>query len=160
MLYAVDDAHSLPATWIAMRNASVSTLFGFAAILCYDRGREGGKARAAVAAPILYALGLLGGETAVATRSATSRRTPCSSTRRHAARRAAALAPYVAVFDAAVWVAVYKRASRYRSVGSGMYVDPGKEPIAFLLAVVTRLPALLAARSSPGPPAWRIWRWG
>ncbi len=60
-----------------------------------------------------------------------------------ARRRLVALAPYALV--SAAWVVVYK-ALGFGAVGSGYYVDPGREPIAFASAAVVRLPALLLAQ--------------
>jgi hypothetical protein len=148
ILFAVDDAHSMPVTWLANRNALFAALFGFAALAAHDRARRDGHRGAAVAAPVLYALGLLGGEAAVATLgylAAHALFLDEASPR----KRLVALLPYALV--TAAWMVVYV-ALGYGTTGSGFYVDPGREPLAFAGALVTRLPALLLAQLF-GPPS-------
>ena len=41
LLYAVDDAHAIPATWLANRNALLAAVFGMLALLTHIRWRRG-----------------------------------------------------------------------------------------------------------------------
>src|SRR5262249_20937188 len=52
------------------------------------------------------------------------------------------------------WIIVYK-ALGYGAAGSGYYVDPGAEPLAFAPVVAVRMPALLLGQFA-GPPS-DIW---
>ena len=147
-LYAVDDAHSFVVAWIANRNALLAAVFGFAALIAHDRRRRDGWAPGAWAGPLLFALAMLSGEAAMGTLpyllSYTLFLDP--GTRKERAR---ALAPYAAVFLA--YVVAYTTLG-YGAQGGGMYVDPGREPLAFLRAVGERLPLLLLAQLAL-PPA-------
>jgi hypothetical protein len=148
ILYAVDDAHSLPVTWIANRNALFAALFGFAALVVHDRARRDAHRPSALLAPLLYALGLLGGEAAAATLAYLFAYALFVDEAPPRAR-ILAIAPYAIV--TAAWVVVYKSMG-YGAAGSGFYVDPGTEPLAFAPALATRLPALLLAQLA-GPPS-------
>jgi len=139
LLFAVDDAHGMPAVWLANRNASIGVLFGLVALIAHDRWRRDGWRPGAFIAPFALLLGLLAGEIALAaggyllayalfldkdTRS----------------RRFASLVPS-GVAGAAWWVAY--RSLGYGAAGSGVYIDPGANPIEFTASVVERLPVLL-----------------
>ena len=67
LAFSIDDAHSLTVVWVANRNALFAGVFGFAAVVAHDRARRDGERVAALAGPLLFAAGLLGGEAAVAT---------------------------------------------------------------------------------------------
>jgi hypothetical protein len=148
VLYAADHCHAFPVTWLANRNALVGAAFGLSALVLHDRARREGDRRAGWIAPVLLAVGLLGGESAVATLAYLGA---------HALfldeapwrDRARALAPYVAVVIA--WTVAYK-ALGYGARGSGYYIDPGGEPLVFARALLLRMPVLLLAQLT-GPPA-------
>src|SRR6185503_17873498 len=65
------------------------------------------------------------------------------------AARLLRLSPHVAVV--AVWRAVYAHLG-YGSAGSGIYFDPGRDPMGFVDAAATRLPVLLVGQFAI-PPA-------
>lgn len=139
LLYAIDDAHALPAGWLANRNSLLATMFGVLAIIAYDRWRRDRWRPGAVAGPLLLALSLLSKEAGVAT---------CAYLLSHALfldhgtwrRRVVALLPYICVV--VIWrlVCVYHG---YGVWGTGFYVDPGVEPSRYLVAVLERVPILL-----------------
>jgi hypothetical protein len=147
-LYAVDFGHALPVGWLANRNALLAGAFGVFAIVAHDRARRDGWRLGNVVGPACFALALAGGEAGlgalayVVAHALTLDRAPWP-------RRALALAPYVSV--AAAWQILY-RALGYGAVGSAFYVDPGHAPGAFLEAVVTRAPILLAGEITLLPP--------
>lgn len=141
-LFALDDARAYTIGWICNRNALIALLFGFGALLAHDRARRHGSRAAYLLGPLCLALGLAGGETALQV---------CAYLFAYAlfldpgsrAARAASLLPYAAVLVA--WRAVYV-ALGYGAVGSGLYLDPARDPLAFGGAVIERLPVLLAAQ--------------
>ena len=136
--YAIDDAHGLPVAWIANRNGIITCAFGLAILLLHRRAVSRGAWP--VAAVALLPVGLLAGEATLAV---------LAYLLAHALfleggplrGRLLRLAPYCAVV--AVWRAVYSHLG-YGARGSGLYLDPGREPLAFLAGVVQRLPLLLA----------------
>jgi hypothetical protein len=140
--YAVDDAHGFVVSWIANRNALLAAVFGFAALVAHDRYRRDGWRPGAYAAPLSFALAMLSGEAAMGTLpylfayalfiDPGSRKS-----------RALSLAPYALIFIA--YASAYTVLG-YGARGGGMYIDPGREPLAFLRAVGERLPLLLLAQ--------------
>lgn len=142
LMYALDDGHAVTTTWIANRNAVLAAALGFGALWLHDRGVRDSDRRARAAAPILFALALLAGEAALATLAYLFAHALWLQTDSWK-RRLATLAPYLGV--AALWAAVYRLAG-YGASGGGFYIDPGKEPLRFLGALVQRLPVLLQAQ--------------
>jgi hypothetical protein len=149
--FAVDDAHSTVAAWLANRNALVAALFGFGALVLHDYARRDRDRRAAMVAPALFALALLGGEVATGTLAylfAYALFLDEAPWR----QRLGALVPYALITLA--WMVAYKGLG-YGAVGGEWYIDPGSEPLAFARAAVLRLPMLLLAQLA-GPPAM-VW---
>jgi hypothetical protein len=66
-LYAWDDARGMLLSWIANRAALIAGLFGICTLLAHDKWRREGWRAGAWIAPVLFALGLLSGEMALAT---------------------------------------------------------------------------------------------
>ncbi len=141
LLFAIEDAHGFVAAWIANRNALIASTFGVAALLMHAKWRRSdGPSRATgVAAPLLLMLAFLGGETGIA---ATMYMIAFTLTLEHGNvwRRAAALAP--ALLVTAAWWLTYKLGG-YGAAYSGLYIDPGSEPIRYLAAVFERGPILM-----------------
>ena len=140
LLFAIDDAHGLPAGWIANRNALVATLFGLLALLCHDKWRREKRSYGAFLGPGFLLLGLLGGEFAVGVvgyLAAYQAVLDSGSWRQRLVR----FLPYGIV--AGVWLVVYSLQG-YGTWGSGFYIDPMSEPLAFAWALFTRGPLLLA----------------
>jgi hypothetical protein len=150
LFFAVDDAHSSVVLWIASRNALLAVTFGFAALVAHDRGRQGSRA-ARFLAPVLFALGLLSGETALGTAGYLAAYALFLDTE-SGWSRARSLLPYAGVGLA--WLTIYKILG-YGAYGGGFYIDPGSEPLVFLKAFVGRVPLLLLAQLA-GPPA-ELW---
>lgn len=143
--FALDDAHGLPAAWIANRNALVATSFGVAALLAYDVGRRDRSRRHAVAAPLLFGLALLSGEAALGmagyflAHALFIDRAPIRA-------RVIALAP---IGLAVVGYAAAYKGFGYGASGSTLYIDPLRSPGRFAVALVERAPALVAAQLGP-----------
>jgi len=64
-LYAVDDAHGVPAGWLANRNALIAAVFGFMTLIIHDRWRRDGWKTGVVIGPVCLLLGLFSAEAAI-----------------------------------------------------------------------------------------------
>lgn len=147
LLYAVDEAHSAPAAWLANRNALVATCFGLLCLIAHDRWRRGRDPRWALLSVLFLALGLASGELALATAGYLAAYAlfldPAPP-----GRRFASLLPAGIVLGA--WAGIY-RLLGFGVHGSGLYLDPLGDPAAFLRACVDRAPLLLMGQWTPLP---------
>ena len=140
LLFAIDDAHGMPAVWLANRNASIGVFFGLTALIAHDRWRRDGWRLGVLIAPVALLLGLMAGEIALAA---------CGYLLAYAlfldrgpwSHRLSSLIPG-GIAVAAWWVAY--RALGYGAFGSGVYIDPGASPVAFAQAVIERAPMLFS----------------
>lgn len=153
LAFAMDSGHAIPVTWLAMRNAVLAMLFGLLVLAAHDRWRrEGAEGRRglfhAALAIVWLALALLSGESAVAVGGYLAAYAlfldpihraegTTSSWLARSIKAVVALLPYLAVVI--VWRGVYSGLG-YGSEGSGLYIDPVADPVAFMF----RLPANLA----------------
>jgi hypothetical protein len=136
LLYAIDDTHGATVSWIANRNAFLATAFGLSALLFHDRWRRQETRVAAALAFGSFVVSLLAGEAAIGA---------CAYIGAYAVfvdraeRRSRVLSflPYAAIVVA--WRAAYQWLG-YGARGSDVYLDPGREPVAFL----ARLPQTIA----------------
>ncbi len=147
VLYALDDAHAPAVAFISNRNAAVSVFFGVVAVVLYDRWRRDQWAPGRWAAPLTLAVALLAGEGAVAAvgylgaHALVFERGPLLQR----------LRPLTAsLFVFATWLTLH-RALGYGASGSGVYLDPGGEPVAFVAALARRLPVLLLGQYGTPP---------
>ena len=62
LLYVLDDAHGMPAAFLANRNAMVAASFGVLSLWLHDRFRRDGWAPGAMLSPLAFLAALLGGE--------------------------------------------------------------------------------------------------
>lgn len=130
LMFAVHDAHAIPATWIANRNATIALLFGLLTLWAHRRR--------SLWAPVSLAVALCAGESALST---------VALLVSHALfledepirRRLGRLFLYLPVL--VVWVVAYRHFG-FGTHGSGLYFDPGREPLRFALAAMERLPLL------------------
>jgi hypothetical protein len=67
LLFAIDDAHAIPAAWIANRNVLIALVFGVLAILLHHKWRESQARWAAPAAVLMLTLSLLAKEEGLST---------------------------------------------------------------------------------------------
>jgi hypothetical protein len=142
ILYAVDDARGPTVGWIANRNGSIALALAIPVLLFHDRLRREQWARGRVAAPAMFALSLLAGESSLAI-AAYLVAYAVQLDRGSMRERLVSLAPYLGVV--LVWRVVYTLLG-YGVLGSGVYVDPAASPVAFAWAIVTRLPLLLLSQ--------------
>jgi hypothetical protein len=136
-LYAFDDTHGATVSWIANRNALLAGTFGFLALLFHESWRRDGSRRHLVGALVAFSLGLLGGEAALGALAYIASYALVLD-RGDKRSRAWSLVPYAAIV--VPWRLVYQWLG-YGARGSGAYLDPGREPAAFL----AHLPAQMAA---------------
>jgi hypothetical protein len=141
----------------------VALTLALPALLLYDRSCKRPDLRASLLGPVFLGVGLLAGETAlvvVAYLVAYALLLDGGTWRARLGR----LAPYLAVVVA--WRIVYL-ALGYGSDRSGLYLDPGHDPVGFAVAVVHRLPILLlGAFGLPFSDFWDLypliapaWKW-
>ena len=154
LLFAVDDLHAPAVGWIANRSLTVSLVFSMLALLTHDRARRGGSALAAWLAPVLLALALAAGEAAL-TGAAYLLAYALFFDQRALRSRLLSLTSYAAVII--VWRITYQ-ALGYGALGSGVYIDPGAEPLAFAQAALIRAPVLLLSTFAlPWADFWDVY---
>ena len=142
LLYAIDESHWTASSWIANRNAWVSMVPAMLGFWAWLRAEDEDWLPGKVAAPLLFGIGLCGGETALGVAAmwvtvALSRSKPG-----HHLRTVLHLAPLSVVL--ALW-AFYYKSRGYGASASGAYIDPGAEPLRFLAAAIHRVPSLAGA---------------
>lgn len=140
LLYALDECHTYPIGWLANRNAIVSATFCFLALHAHVRHREDGWARGRWLSPLLLLLGFCGGEYALCILPFFVLYELFSGPGSRG-QRARALGPMLALFF--IYVAVH-RAMGFGSFASNVYVDPVREPLAWLDIARFRVPILVA----------------
>lgn len=145
LLYALDDAHSLGASWIANRNAAIAMVFGLLSVRAHTAWRTSGRAAQGIWAVVWLLAGLLSGEMAVCAAGFT---VAWAATMDPAGWRSRALSLVPATLAIVGWRVGYNIAG-YGTHHSALYVDPGHSPLEFAGAVVERVPVLLAAVFTP-----------
>jgi hypothetical protein len=160
LLYAVDDAHATPVAWLANRNIVIATFFGLCSLLAHDRWRRRGGALAGLAGPLLLAASLLATEAGLST-VAYLAAYAIFLDRGSRRQQLASLLPYA--FTVVAWRIVWMWLG-HGGLHVGYYVDPLREPIRFVLAVVERVPILLLAQWASLPAdlslflgGWGLW---
>lgn len=152
LIFAVDDAHAMPASWIAQRNALLAGVLTVGMLWAHDRARRDGWRTGRWLAPLLLALALLSGESAVGGLGYVVAHAALFDARDERGRRSGlerlriavvALWPYLVVVIA--WRALYAWLG-CGAYGSGVYLDPGLEPGAFAAVLPDRAAALTLAQ--------------
>ncbi|MCC7361829.1 MAG: hypothetical protein IT317_20265 [Anaerolineales bacterium] len=138
LLYAVDDAHGFGAAWLANRNGLLAALFATLALIAHLRWRRDGWRPGVWLSIALLALALLSNEGAAAGLGYWLAAAVFLETGRWT-NRLRALLPALAVI--ALWRTTYT-ALGYGQWGT-TYVDPAREPLAFLSALARHGPVLL-----------------
>lgn len=161
LAFAVDSGHAIPVTWLAMRNAVLTLIFGLLLLSAHDRWRQSGRARWGVLALVWLALALLSGESAVAVGGyLAAYGLFLDPAVRHGAgwaryaRGFAVLLPYLVVV--ALWRAVYSSLG-FGTEGSGLYIDPVADPGDFLFRLPARMAVLLQGLvAMPDAAMWSL----
>lgn len=138
LLFALDDGHGTPAAWIANRNALVASFFALLGLLAHHRWRAEGWRPGALLAPLCLALGLLGGEMALATGGYLLGYALFVDRGTWRARLATLLPGAVVGLG---WALLY-RGLGYGTRHSVLYVDPLGSPLEFAGALAERGPIL------------------
>jgi hypothetical protein len=142
LMFLAEDAHALPAGWLANRNALLALVFGGLALLLHIRWRRDGRRRELILALLSLGVGLICSESAlgalayIVAYELTLERGPWL-------RRMGALLPYGVLVLA--WRAIHI-ALGFGARGSGLYVDPAREPLDFAIAVFERGPILFLSQ--------------
>lgn len=147
LLYAVDGAHFLPVAWLANRNALVAAAPALLGLWMHLEWRESGSRRARLLSPLGFAVGLLGGESALGV-FAYLLAYELLGARGSWRERLQALLPAGGLGLA--YLLVYKWAG-YGASGSGAYLDPLHEPGLFLRGALGRLPTLVGGAVLEAP---------
>ncbi|HKU39787.1 MAG TPA: hypothetical protein VJR89_16620 [Polyangiales bacterium] len=143
-MFALDSAHGSAVGWISNRNAAIAGAFGVLTLLCHHAYRSGrGWSRAALGWTC-FALSLCSGELALGVPAYLFAYALCRD-RGSLAARLGSLAPYLLL--GAAW-AYARSALGYGSFGLGAYVDPVREPLAFLAVLPLRFVVLVSSQFS------------
>ncbi len=153
LLFGFDHNHAFPVGWVANRNAIVAGFFAVACIGTYDLAVRAPARRAAwsLASAALLALALGSGETGLGTLGFIAAHALLLDERPWRAR-ALSLGPLGVV--SAIWAVLY-RAGDFGAHGSGMYVEPLREPLELVLSVLRHLPLLVSSElGGPTPDVY------
>ncbi|MHC5110196.1 MAG: hypothetical protein ACYTHJ_10000 [Planctomycetota bacterium] len=139
LLFAIDDVHGLPATWIANRNALIALFFGLLALLAHHRLRHDGWKPGWILGPLALLLSVTANEGGSAM-GGYLLAYAIFVDRESRTSRVMSLAPYLLVGIG--WLITYKMLG-HGATGSGMYVDPISEPLRYVRTAAERVPILL-----------------
>lgn len=154
ILYAFDDARGPVVGWLANRNAIIALTLALPALVAHHRFRAEGYRPGLWLGPLALGAGLLAGEMAMIV---------CGYILSYALfidrgprrLRILSLLPYIVVVLS--WRGLYLL-THYGSIGSGLYIDPGRDPVAFLRALTTRFPVLLLGQFAlPWADLWDLY---
>ncbi len=148
LLYTLDDAHGLPVGFIANRNAMIAAFFGVLALCSHDLWRRKGWSMGALISPLFLMISLLSAEAGIGT-FAYLLAYAVFFEQDNWRKRIATLVPYIIVM--VLWRIIWTSLG-YGVDGVWGYIDPLRQPVAFLGAVVTKVPILLLAQWA-FPPA-------
>ena len=154
LLFAIDDAHAPLVSWVANRNAIIALCCALPALLVHDHQRRAGFRHGVWLGPLLFGIGLCGGEVALGVLAyliayaARLDRGPWLA-------RFGSLLPYLLVV--AAWKLCCVQLG-YGASGSGLYVDPVADPLAFVRAASERFPVLgLGLFLGPFSDLWELY---
>ncbi len=148
LLFAIDDAHSLPACWIAARTTVIAGFFAVVSLLLHDTWRKSAAWPWRLLALVSFALALLSKEAAIgicAYLVAYALFMDSGSIR----SRLFSLLPYGLI------VMIWQLAYRFFGFGvssSELYVDPAGSPLRVLKIIIDRGPILLFGQWGFPPP--------
>ncbi|HVW29650.1 MAG TPA: hypothetical protein VHC69_30010 [Polyangiaceae bacterium] len=139
LLFAVDHTHGFVVGYIANRHALVAGTLCMVCLELHMRAYKEGNRAFRVAAPVVYVLSLLSSEASLAVAGYLFAYALFVETG-PLLRRALGFAPYFVA--TVVWRAAYNLTG-HGARGSGLYLDPGRDPVHFILAMLERGPVLL-----------------
>jgi len=147
LLYIIDDNNYFPAMWIANRNLILSLFFSVLTLLLHHKWRQDNSPAAGAAAVVTLLLSLLSTEAGIAT-FAYLLAYALVLDRGSRVQRAVSLAPSLVTITA--WRLIYNSLG-YGAFASGFVIDPGREPLRYVQAVLERAPILLVGQLGPTP---------
>ena len=139
LLFAVDHTHGFVVGYIANRHALVAGTLCMLSLELHIRSRTKSDRPASLIAPIAYLLALLASEASLAMAGYLFAYALFVETG-PLIRRALSFAPYFLI--TVVWRGLYNLTG-HGARGSGLYLDPGRDPAHFLVAMMERGPVLL-----------------
>ncbi len=148
ILYVIDDAHSIPVAWLANRNSLIATFFGVLSLIMHDKWRRENWKPGAIIGPLCLAIGLLSSEFASGV-CAYLFAYAVVFEKKELKTKIFSLIPYIIV--GFIWWMLYK-STGFGAYGSGLYIDPGQEPLQWIVAIIERAPILLLGQLGYLPP--------
>jgi len=154
LLFAFDHTHGFVVGYICNRHSLITVLLSVLCLAAHLKARAHGNKLQQLFAYALYAAALASGESAAAIAGYLCAHALCVE-RTSLPRRLLLIAPYLAL--TVVWRALYTRAG-FGAIGSGLYIDPARDPLAYLLALFERAPVLVLGQFL-APPAefYSVW---
>lgn len=147
ILCAIDDSNYFPAMWIANRNLLIALFFSILTLLLHHKWRHHDSLAAGIAAPFALLLSLLSTEAGIAT-FAYLFAYALIIEHGNKMKRVLSLVPSFVVIVG--WRTIYNSLG-YGAHGSGFVIDPVREPMRYLQAVLERAPILLAGQWGATP---------
>lgn len=148
VLYAVDDAHGVPVSFLANRNALLACFFGVLTILAHDRWRRDNWHWGRSLGPLCLGASLLSAEAGISTCAYLGAYALCIE-RDQWTKRIKGLLPYICVV--LLWRTTWTVLD-YGVAHMGIYIDPLTQPWQYLSALKERIPLLLLGQWSVFPP--------
>ncbi len=152
-LFALNGAHGVAVGWISNRSALLGAVFGTAALLCHHRWRTGLGRRHAMFAALCTALSLASTESG-ASMAAYVFAYALLFERGAISQRAMSLVPTFGLL--AVWFCL-RHAGDYGAYALGGYIDPLRQPLAFITALPER--ALIVIATQVGGSSADMYAW-
>lgn len=149
-IFAVDDCHHFPVVWLSNRGGIYAVLCGVLTLMAHLRWRSEHKPLFAWLSALAMVIGLLFGEWALPMLAFVIAYELVGSSDR-ARTRVLALLPTLLP---SVLFLVCRSLMHYGARGSGAYIDPGVEPLRFLLAALHRVPVFFADMIWNIPSEW------
>jgi hypothetical protein len=148
--FGLDHSHHFAVLWLSNRGGIYASALGVLALLAHLRWRAGGGTRFALASAACLCTGLLLGEWVLPMFAYLIAYEVAGATGPLPTRLAALLPAAVPGF-----AFLYARAALgYGARGSGAYIDPGAEPLSFLLVLCARIPVFVADMMFNVPASW------
>ncbi len=152
LMYVIDDAHVIAASWVSSRNSIITCLFAVLALLFHDRWRRGGRGSGALLASLCFAASLMSCEAGIGVAGYLFAYALFVDERSRKSRLVS-LIPYAVIV--VVWRVAYVHLG-YGVDGSGIYLDPTRVPMQYLSQSIVRMPALLMAQFAAVHPGARM----
>lgn len=160
LLFAVDDAHSIPVSWLANRNSLMACLFGLLALHLHHSWRKEGARAKGIAASVMFLAALFSAEAGISAMAYIAAYALVFESG-PLKKRLLSLAPYAVAIIA--WRSIWS-ALGYGVSGIPLYTDPLSAPMAFIQRLFIGLPQMITGQFAlPAPEvqvlAMALWGW-